>query len=148
MAAVVLEHLTVSANGTALSLVTTDEELAEGADPVAVGFSRVPEALLAHSTSWRYEDGRLILTFVHVLPDATSLADAWKGSASELEALPVACHAVRHLHFLRHTDPDIAQVDGLEQFWEVAADVADHHYPAVAGLLARFTDDARVDYVI
>lgn len=148
MEQVVLEHLTISASDGLLHLTTEVEGLPEGADPVQVGFSRIPQAVLAHSTSWRYQDDRIILTFVHVLADRAAVAPAWSGSAEELEALPVACHAVRHLHFLRHTDDDIAQLDGLDAFWDLAARVSDHHYPAVAGLLAHLEADSRVDYVI
>lgn len=148
MERVILEHLTIAATGDLLSLAVTDEPLPDGADPVQRGFALMPDAVLAHSTSWRYEDGRLILTFVHVLADGSMVPGASAWTPEALESLPVACHAVRHLHFLRHTDEEIGRADGLDAFWQLAAHVADHHYPAVAGLLAHLDADARVDYVI
>ena len=134
---VVVEHLLVCVQADGQAQVCIEREpLAVGSDPVALGFSRVPEAL-SHSTSWRFEGGAVLLTFVHVLPDGALLDDAWQGPAAELESLPVACHAVRHLHFLRHTDAAVAAWEGIDGFWRLAAEVADQHYPAVAGLLAR-----------
>ena len=53
----------------------------------------------------------------------------------DLEQRPVACHAVRHLHFLERTDTEVAAMTGYDRFWTFAAEVAAHHYPAVAGLL-------------
>jgi hypothetical protein len=144
---VVVEHLLVSALPDGRALVRVEREpLAEGADPVAVGFSRVPDAL-SHSTSWRFEGGVVLLTFVHVLPDGRPLDGAWAGLPAELESMPVACHGVRHLHFLRHTDADVAAYEGIAGFWAFAAEVADQHYPAVAGLLAQH-DLGRLDFSI
>lgn len=120
--------------------------LPEQADPVTEGFGRVADAL-SHSTSWRYEDGVVLLTFLHVLPDRSELDADWEGSPEELEGQPVACHAVRHLHFLRHTDSEVAATSGVSEFWLFASRVADHHYPAVAGLLAQHDLD-RLDFSI
>jgi hypothetical protein len=135
MTDVVLEHLVMSARSQTLALLTETGRLDAGVDPVAEGFALFPDAL-SHSTSWRFEDGAVVLTFVHVLPDGTELPGSWSGPADALERLPVACHAVRHLHFLRHTDTTIAAAPGMSAFWDFAAQVADQHYPAVAGLLA------------
>ena len=144
---VVVEHLLVSALPDGRALVRVEREpIAEGADPVEIGFARVADAL-SHSTSWRFEQSAVLLTFVHVLPDGHELDDAWVGSPSELESLPVACHGVRHLHFLRHTDSDVAACPGIDGFWAFAAQVADQHYPAVAGLLAQHDLD-RLDFSI
>ena len=136
MTSVLLEHLTLSAQPSGELMMRSERlPLAAGTDPVAAGFGRVTDAL-SHSTSWRYEDGSVVLTFVHVLPDHAPLAGQWTGSPEDLESEPVACHAVRHLHFLRHTDEDVAAAPGLSAFWAFAARVADPHYPAVAGLLS------------
>lgn len=144
---VVVEHLLVCAQADGQAQVLIEcEPLTVGSDPVALGFSRVPEAL-SHSTSWRFDGGAVVLTFVHVLPDGHALEGAWSGSPRELESLPVACHAVRHLHFLRHTDTDVAAWEGIDAFWRLAADVADQHYPAVAGLLSQHDLD-RMDFSI
>ena len=117
-------------------MLTERVPLESGSDPVAAGFARVSDAL-SHSTSWRYADGAVVLTFVHVLPDGSAVAGQWRGTAEDLEAHPVACHAVRHLHFLRHTDDAVAATSDIAGFWAFAARVADHHYPAVAGLLSE-----------
>lgn len=147
MVAVMLEHLTVSAaSPTDLAVRVERVALPDGIDPVQAGFGREADAL-SHSTSWRYEWGTVVLTFMHVLADGSPLDATWSGAPEELESEPVACHAVRHLHFLRHTDPDIRSGVGLTDFWTYAARVADHHYPAVAGLLAEH-DLERMDYSI
>jgi hypothetical protein len=136
MTSVLLEHLTLSAQAADCAVMGVEcLPLPPGRDPVAAGFARVADAL-SHSTSWRYEEGSVVLTFVHVLPDRTPLVGPWMGSPEDLESEPVACHAVRHLHFLRHTDEEVAAAPGLSVFWAFAARVADHHYPAVAGLLS------------
>lgn len=137
MTPVLLEHLTLASQSSGEVVMRSEcVPLEAGSDPVAAGFARVADAL-SHSTSWRYEDGAVVLTFVHVLPDGSALRGEWTGTAEDLEAYPVACHAVRHLHFLRHTDDDVAATPGIAGFWTFAARVADHHYPAVAGLLSE-----------
>jgi len=152
---IVLEHLTIAAaSEDRVDLVLEQVSLAPGEDPVAVGFGHHDEAL-SHSTSWREEGGRLILTFAHVVADGTDLsavggtsAERWSGAPVDLEALPSACHAVRHLHFLRFTDEDIASHGDRDTFWAYAHAVADHHYPAVAGLLSTHGLVNGPDYVI
>lgn len=132
---VVLEHLTMAVpTPGSIAIVVELEELTGEHDPVTQGFSHHRDAL-SHSTSWRADGGRLLLTFAHVLPDGTRLDKTWTGSPEDVEALPSACHAIRHLHFLRFTDTDIAATSGLDLFWDFARQTADHHYPAVAGLL-------------
>lgn len=134
---VVLEHLTMAVpTPGSISILVENEELADAHDPVTQGFSRHRDAL-SHSTSWRPDGDRLLLTFAHVLPDGTSLDGTWVGGPEDVEALPSACHAIRHLHFLRFTDEEIARSSGLDLFWEFARQTADHHYPAVAGLLSE-----------
>lgn len=134
---VVLEHLTMSASSPGTIVIREEhEDLTDAHDPVAQGFSRHRDAL-SHSTSWRSENGLLILTFAHVLADRSTLDGTWSGTPEDVEALPSACHAIRHLHFLRFTDADIASSAGLDLFWDFARRTADHHYPAVAGLLSE-----------
>ena len=152
---IVLEHLTISATSAdRVDLVIEQAPLPPGEDPVGTGFGHHVKAL-SHSTSWRAEGGLLILTFAHVLADGTDLsavgattAQRWAGAPADLEALPSACHAVRHLHFLRFTDEDIASREQLDAFWIYAHAVADHHYPAVAGLLFTHGLVNGPDYVI
>lgn len=145
---IVLEHLTLSARSSSLLSLRVDlEDLPAGADPVRAGFGLHADAL-SHSTSWRAEGDRLVLTFAHVLPDGTVIDVSWTGTPQELESLPSTCHAVRHLHFLRFTDDDISAWPGIEAFWGFAQQVADHHYPAVAGLLSEHGLTDGPDYVI
>ena len=152
---IVLEHLTIAARGDGhIDLVIEQSHLPAGSDPVTAGFAHRDDAL-SHSTSWRAQPDQLILTFAHVLSDGTDVtgvgdvgAHRWRGTPEDLEALPSACHAVRHLHFLRFTDPDIAAREGLDDFWVYAHAVADHHYPAVAGLLFTHGLADGPDYVI
>ena len=99
------------------------EMLADGVHPddLALGLAGLtlctPGALL-HSTSWRYENGTLVLTYA-ALPDAAPAdqtrpvdVDAMVVSTSPLVPSPcaidldaVAAHACRHLALLLTTDP-------------------------------------------
>jgi hypothetical protein len=117
-------------------------ELATDVDPVELAVEFAPHAL-THSTSWRWKPRGLILTFAHVFPDRTVMLadDAERFSALEIELQPVTCHAIRHLHFLFHTDPEVAALVGFDAFWSYAERVAKHHHPAVAGLLPERTHD-------
>ena len=157
---ITLEHLSISAiSADRIELLIERVDLPPGVDPVTTGFSHHENAL-SHSTSWRAEPGSVILTFAHVLPDRTELTvpaadrakdgdlSRWSGGPEELESLPSACHAVRHLHFLRFTDQNIESYEGLDEFWAYAHSVADHHYPAVAGLLFTHGLAQGPDYVI
>lgn len=136
MSGIVLEQLSFVACGERLRLVTTARTLDPGTDPVAAARDEA-DALLVHSTSWRYADGAVVLTFALLLPDADwhAHAGAVELSVADLEELPVACHAVRHLHFLHRIDPEVGAVQGADGFWGFARQVVTHHYPAVAGLL-------------
>ena len=139
---VILEHLVmrVTADGR-LSLATVLEPLPPMADPVRHAEAAFPGSF-THSTSWRWSPDGVLLTFTHVHPDATAdepstgtSVDGELVSVQDLEQRPVACHAVRHLHFLERTDAEVAGMTGYDRFWVFAAEVAAHHYPAVAGLL-------------
>jgi hypothetical protein len=144
---VILEHLVMHADADGrLVLRTSLAPLPPMADPVQAAAAAFP-GTFTHSTSWRWSPDGVILTFAHVRPDDSAEAagadaastDAMSPAAAytavELEHLPVSCHAVRHLHFLVRTDEDVAAIPGYDRFWALAAEVADHHYPAVAGLL-------------
>jgi hypothetical protein len=139
---VVLEHLVMQADPDGrLVLRTSATPLPPMADPVQAAATAFPGAF-THSTSWRWAPEGVILTFAHVLPDDAAPADAAHAAvhaavyaAADLERLPVCCHAVRHLHFLVRTDAEVAAITGYDRFWALAAEVADEHYPAVAGLL-------------
>jgi hypothetical protein len=81
-------------------------------------------ARIVHSTSWRYEDGRIVLTYVVVVepprllpPDSLEPApiersDLARGDATAPPAAitvkAVLEHAVRHLAWLNREDPAIA----------------------------------------
>ena len=80
-------------------------------------------AQIVHSTSWRYEDGRIVLTYVVVVdppgplpPDSLELApiersDLARGAATappdSISVNAVLEHAVRHLAWLNREDPAI-----------------------------------------
>lgn len=139
---VILEHLVmrVTADGR-LSLATVLEPLPAMADPVRHAEAAFPGSF-THSTSWRWSPDGVLLTFTHVHPDPTAdepaagvPVDGEFVTVQDLEQRPVACHAVRHLHFLERTDTEVAGMTGYDRFWDFAAEVAAHHYPAVAGLL-------------
>jgi hypothetical protein len=79
---------------------------------------------IVHSTSWRYEDGRIVLTYVVAVdppgllpPDSLELApiersDLARGAATappdSITVNAVLEHAVRHLAWLNREDPAIA----------------------------------------
>ena len=81
-------------------------------------------AQIVHSTSWRYEDGRIVLTYVVVVdppallpPDSLVQApiersDLARGAATappeSITVNAVLEHAVRHLAWLNREDPAIA----------------------------------------
>lgn len=89
---------------------------------VMKGYPLVPRVV--HSTSWRYEDGRVILTYVAVVEPPGELpagsltavtvrrAEIARGDAmAPPQAIGVAAvleHALRHLSWLVHDDPAIA----------------------------------------
>lgn len=137
---VFLEHLVMRVDTDGMLVLTTRlAPLPPMADPVQVAFDSYPGAF-THSTSWRWVSEGVILTFAHVLPDASvgtagDTPPESRFTAVDLERLTVCCHAVRHLHFVVRTDAAIATIAGYDRFWAFAAEVADHHYPAVAGLL-------------
>jgi len=81
---------------------------------------------VVHSTSWRYEQGRIVLTYVvvvdspqHLPPDSLELvsvtrSDLARGSsmapAESIAVEAVLEHAVRHLAWLSRDDPAVATV--------------------------------------
>lgn len=121
-----------------LFLQTSHLELADTVDPVALLEGDEPDAL-THSTSWRWIENQLFLTFVQVFPDEYQLPEGTLNIGStyhDAASLPaIECHAVRHLYFLLHTDEEIAVTPHLENFWEFAHKVVDIHQPAVAGFV-------------
>jgi hypothetical protein len=99
-----------------------------------------------HSTSWRFDGSRVVLTYI-ALPDPAGHAGARPLVARDLArgAHPtapspirlsideVAVHACRHLSFLRCTDPHVTEVarDGMPIWDLIEATFA----PALAGAL-------------
>lgn len=123
-----------------------------GADPDAVarrlaGLGPSDPAGLLHSTSWRFDAGRIVLTYV-ALPDPApgpclrpvpllvkaSSAGPLAPSPGSVSVDDVAAHACRHLAYLRHTDPVVADRSvAAPQLWALI----DEFVPAVAGLLRQ-----------
>jgi hypothetical protein len=95
----------------------------ERPDDAALDLAQVGDGAVCHSTSWRYQDGRVVLTYA-VVPDpqpsrsAAALTEpSVMCSGNPLRPAPadihdhhVAAHAVRHLAYLADTDPAIAEV--------------------------------------
>lgn len=107
--------------------------------------ARPGDGRVLHSTSWRFAEGRIVLTYA-ALPDpepatATLLgppttpagsADPLAPSPPQVDQPEVAAHACRHLAFLRHTDPAVAAAGRLNpRLWALL----DAHRPDVAGRL-------------
>jgi hypothetical protein len=91
------------------------------------------EAAIVHSTSWRYQGGRLVLTYLAVLPEPGSeqrrapgfeavpimRAELARGTAreapQEVDVAQVVEHGLRHLSWLSRDDPTIR--DHLSRNW-------------------------------
>jgi hypothetical protein len=102
---------------------------------------------LLHSTSWRFEAGRIVLTYaalpdpdpgacLHPVPVVTRSASAGPLAPSP-ESVPlgdVARHACRHLAYLHRTDRLVAcRADAAPQLWTLI----DAFEPAVAELIRQ-----------
>jgi hypothetical protein len=151
MAVTVVETVLFSVQAGRLAFRVRRKRLAGGGHPDALarrlaGLDRAGEPTgLLHSTSWRFEGGAVVLTYAAV-PDpspigATALEperaapypmDPLAPGAVHLTAHDVAAHALRHLSYLRRTDPLVA-VAAREQaeLWEAIG----RHEPALAGAL-------------
>jgi hypothetical protein len=119
---VYIELILVSVDPDGLTFRTAGCALPDGAEPDQVASDLGPTSesdALLHSTSWRYEPGRVILTYV-VVPDpdpgakrrpvADDLAQSEDASEGPDVALAqVAAHACRHLAFLLATDEEVAR---------------------------------------
>ncbi|MFB9184986.1 hypothetical protein ACFFX1_43285 [Dactylosporangium sucinum] len=101
---------------------------------------------LLHSTSWRFDAGAVVLTYLAVL-DGTAAADsaplvsralAHSGdpaapSPAQVPVDAVAAHALRHLAWLRERDEvAAAALAGVPALWDALDDVT----PAPAGALS------------
>jgi hypothetical protein len=109
------------------------------------GLDGTPGALL-HSTSWRFTR-TVVLTYVGLPDPRPSPAAGYvpttapSGSGDPLAPAParirpgdVALHACRHLAYLRHTDPLVAdRAAAHPHLW----DLIDLFTPAVAGMLIQ-----------
>ncbi|MEV6520713.1 hypothetical protein AB0M43_02065 [Longispora sp. NPDC051575] len=90
-----------------------------------------PPALL-HSTSWRYDDGRVVLTYAGACDPtprrgralrpvtAARSGDPLAPCPPAVSLVQVASHACRHLAMLRITDGYVAAAVGPE-FWDLLA---------------------------
>lgn len=112
-------------------------------DPTAAACALRPpgglEVMVMHSTSWRAASGTVLLTYVAAC--RFDAARTWTRVQDYLAAdsgatrngpshVDVLRHALRHLHFLAHTDGAVAErLGGWEPELEAYA-------PGVAGLLA------------
>lgn len=114
------------------------------------GLTAGDPAGLLHSTSWRFEAGRVVLTYV-ALPDPApgpclrpvplvsrcASAGPLAPSPESVSLDDVAAHACRHLAYLRHTDPLVTRRARVApQMWALIDEFA----PAVAGLLWQPTE--------
>jgi hypothetical protein len=141
-----VETVLLSARGGELHFRTVARRLDDGEHPDSCARSLAgPGVGLLHSTSWRYTDGGIVLTYAGLPdPDHTARAEpvpdlpAIRGtdpltpSPPGVREVDVAAHACRHLAFLRHTDPQVAgTIAEATEIW----DLIDVFTPAVAGLL-------------
>jgi hypothetical protein len=104
--------------------ISTSAEPSQIVIDVVAWYPLLPRVV--HSTSWRYEEGRIVLTYVvvvdpplHLPPNSLELlpvkrSDLARGSsmapAESITVDAVLEHAVRHLAWLSRDDPAIATV--------------------------------------
>lgn len=141
----VVEVVLLSACSSALRYRTLSAALDGHPDEVARRLAGLESGLL-HSTSWRFQRDRVVLTYA-ALPDPAPAGGAEvphdRGAHSHdplapappsIHAGDVAAHACRHLAYLRHTDPLVAgQARALPGLWRLIGAFT----PAVAGLLVQ-----------
>lgn len=141
-----VETVLLSARSGQLCFRTASRALGVGRHPDACARSLAgPKVGLLHSTSWRYTDGGIVLTYAALpdpdpqaptepVPDLPPVhgADPLAPSPAVVRPVDVAAHACRHLAFLRHTDPVIAEAAhrASQDLW----DLIDVFTPAVAGM--------------
>lgn len=144
----VVETVLLSAPDGRLRFRTRRADLPHGAHPDALAraLTGLADGLL-HSTSWRFDGGRVILTYA-ALPDPDPsgalpldpsrplpyAADPLAPASTDVDVADVAAHACRHLAYLRRTDPLVALVAlGDPLLWDLVTDSA----PAMGGLLVQ-----------
>lgn len=143
-APVQVEVLTFSAHHESPHYRDAITELAGRHPDTAAGDLAGGTVLLLHSTSWRYRNGSVILTYVAVLDDtddhyrelgAHTIAhsgDPTAPSPPHVCADAVATHAARHLAWLRENDEAVATtLAGLPRLWHAL----DRFKPGPAGAL-------------
>jgi hypothetical protein len=164
MAITVVETVLFSVQAGRLAFRVRRQRLAGGGHPDALArrLAGLDNAGLLHSTSWRFEGGAVVLTYAAV-PDPTPIGatalepergapypmDPLAPGGVRLTAHDVAVHALRHLSYLRRTDPLVARAsiggadqqstvggadqrgDGPAELWEAIG----RYEPALAGAL-------------
>jgi len=146
---VVIEVLVLRAREDGLHYCPLRQSLLSPPDPDAAAKALCgsgPPPDLLHSTSWREEDGTIILTYVAVtdmefskpgrlVSEEVAIGDGPSAPAPDALALgEVAAHACRHLAFLGATDPHVAAA--LQRHPELRRHV-NSYLPAVAGELSH-----------
>ncbi|MEV0131766.1 hypothetical protein AB0H83_25305 [Dactylosporangium sp. NPDC050688] len=148
---VIVETLLIGMHGGRLTYRVAERMLGdeEHPDAAALRLTGFDDGTVAgrvlHSTSWRFANGRIVLTYA-ALPDpdpgtalvftAPEVLAAGGGPLSpapaQIGAADVVAHACRHLALLSRTDPVIAAAAvSYPQLWALL----DAHRPDVAGLL-------------
>jgi len=147
MAVTVVETVLFSVQAGRPAFRVRRQRLARGVHPDALArrLAGLNDAGLLHSTSWRFEGGAVVLTYAAV-PDPTPIGatplDPERGApypmdplapgAVRLTAHDVAVHALRHLSYLRRSDPLVARgIHGQAELWEAIG----RYEPALAGAL-------------
>jgi hypothetical protein len=138
---IVVEVLLLSITQELLTFRTVRRTLPEHEEPDAVAWRacrpRRDSTFLLHSTSWRYERGRVILTYA-ALPDPRPssrnrpipLHVGTRRNANTPSTEQIAAHACRHLAFLARTDDTVA--NDLFRHPQLRSLIL-QHFPDVAG---------------
>lgn len=140
MPAVVVELLRLSAGLGGLGVTRTQAPLRGAPDELARALAGVqggaPAGVVLHSTSWRYERGRLLLTYALFPAAADPLTeplehlhvvtgpDPLRPGPRAVDVRAVAAHAVRHLADLAERDPHVKRcAQSAPGAWQVLCDV-------------------------
>lgn len=150
-ATVAVETLLLGMRDGRLTYRATQQDLADNEHPDAAALrlacfdgDTAADGRVLHSTSWRFAAGRIVLTYA-ALPDPDPSAaavlrapaapaiglDPVTPSPPHVAQADVVMHACRHLAFLRHTDPVVADASRLHPpLWRLL----ERYGPDVAGL--------------
>ena len=149
---IIVETVMARVSGEALHYLITKSPHPKVGDPLTTARASVAaqfpdlwlKSVIVHSTSWRYDEETIVLTFLAYADDIplsrlqhtmqlTSVEDRANDDDGEAS---VAAHAIRHLAFLVQTESEEfvpkVRADALKQIRTVAPDISRNRTTAAA----------------